>query len=451
MTAERDDVATRTMRKVKWRLVPLIALLYLIAYLDRNNVGFAKESMGADLGFSDAVYGLGAGIFFLGYVAFEVPSNAAMYRFGARRWIARILLTWGVFACAMALVQGETSFYAVRLLLGVAEAGFFPAVLFYFTLWFPTAQRVGVLGMFVMAQPVANAIGSPISGLLLNLDGMLGLQGWQWMYLIEGLPAIVMGILVPKLLTDRPAHASWLSEKERSWLVATMDAEHTAKGLSGSHPFLAGLKDKRAWIYGALNFGMVCGIYGLGLWLPTIIGSLGNYGNVTLGLLVMIPYAVSIPIVYFWSRNADRTGRRALHAAISLTVAAIGLIGAAYLLSASAILAMVFLTIAAVGIYSAIAPFLSMPSAVFAGAAAAAGLGLVNSLGNIGGFVAPYIVGLIKEATGNDQLALTFLAGCLAVTAAVSYAYANRRPEGNAALEPDTAVRDQTVMNTSDS
>ncbi|GHB75741.1 MFS transporter [Streptomyces viridiviolaceus] len=429
------------MAKVKRRLVPLIALLYLIAYLDRNNVGFAKSAMAADLGFSDAVYGLGAGIFFIGYVLFEVPSNAAMYRFGARRWIARILLTWGVMACAMALVQGEKSFYAIRFLLGVAEAGFFPAVLFYFTLWFPTAQRVAVLGLFVMAQPVANALGSPLSGLLLNLDGALGLQGWQWMYVLEGLPAVIMGVLVPRLLTDRPSQASWLEPEEREWLVETMDAELAAKGVHGGQPFLAGLKDRRAWIYGGLNFGMVCGIYGLGLWLPTIIGNLGRFDSTTLGFLVMIPYAVAIPFVYLWSRNADRTGRRALHAVISLITAAAGLLGAAYLLPVSPVLAMVLLTVAAVGIYSAIAPFLSMPSAVFAGAAAAAGLGLVNSLGNVGGFVAPYIVGLIKDTTGSDQVALTFLAGCLAVTGIVGYLYANRRPEGNAAVEPARAAQ----------
>lgn len=430
-----DDLATRTMSKVRRRVVPLIALLYVIAYLDRNNVGFTKSAMAADLGFSDAVYGLGAGIFFIGYVLFEVPSNAAMYRFGARRWIARILLSWGVVACAMALVQGEQSFYVIRFLLGVAEAGFFPAVLFYFTLWFPAAQRVAVLGLFVMAQPVANAIGSPLSGLLLNLDGLLGIQGWQWMYVIEGLPAVVMGALVPRLLTDRPADASWLEPEERAWLVDTMAAEQAAKGVDGRHAFMSGLKDKRAWVYGGLNFGMVCGIYGLGLWLPTIVGNLGDFGSTTIGLLVMIPYAVAIPFVYFWSRNADRTGRRALHAAISLTIAAVGLLGAAYLLSVSAVLAMVFLTMAAIGIYSAIAPFLSLPSAVFAGAAAAAGLGLVNSLGNVGGFVAPYIVGLIKDGTGSDRIALTFLASCLALTAAIVYAYAGRRPEGNATVE----------------
>ncbi|KAA0021649.1 MFS transporter [Antrihabitans cavernicola] len=437
----RDELETATMRQVRWRILPLIVLLYLIAYIDRNNVGFARSAMESDLGLSDAAYGLGAGIFFIGYVLMEIPSNAGMYRFGARKWIARILISWGIMATAMTLVHNEMSFYIIRFLLGAAEAGFFPAVLFYFTLWFPAAQRVSVLGIFVMAQPVANALGSPMSGVLLDLDGTWGLQGWQWMFLVEGVPAIVLGALVPFLLTDRPAHARWLADDQRIWLTATMDAENAAKASTAHHPFLAGLKDRRAWVYGALNFGMVCGIYGLGLWLPTIVKGLGDYSNTTLGWLVMIPYAAAVPCVYYWSRRADRTGKRALHAAISLTTAAVGLLGAAYLFSLSPVLALIMLCVAAIGIYSAIAPFLSIPSAVFAGAAAAAGLGLVNSLGNIGGFVAPYIVGLIKDTTGSNPIALTFLAACLITTAIIGYLYASRRPEGDATLTTQGATQ----------
>lgn len=434
------SLADRTLRKVRWRIVPLIVLLYLIAYIDRNNIGFAKAELQSDLGFSDAIYGLGAGIFFIGYVLLEVPSQAGMHRFGARRWIARILISWGVMATAMMLVWNETSFYVIRFLLGAAEAGFFPAVLFYFTLWIPTAQRVAVLGLFVMAQPVANAIGAPLSGLLLGMDGIWGLTGWQWMFLIQGLPAVVLGILAPRLLTDRPQDATWLQPDERAWLTTVMDAELASKEAQHGHAFLAGLKDRRAWIYGFLNFGMVCGIYGLAFWLPTIVRNLGVTSNSTLGWLVMIPYLVSIPFVYWWSRRADRTGRPALHAAISLGTAAVGLLGAAYLLPVSAALAMIALTVGAIGIFSAIAPFLSIPSAVFAGATAAAGLGLMNSLGNIGGFVSPYVVGLIKQATGSDKVALTFLASCLALTAIIGYAYANRRPEGNALVQPSSST-----------
>lgn len=427
-------IAESTMRRVRWRILPLIVVLYLISYLDRNNVGFAKSELVRDLGISDAAYGLGAGIFFIGYVLLEIPSNAGMYRYGARRWISRILISWGAMATAMASVSGETSFYVIRFLLGAAEAGFFPAVLFYFTLWFPAAQRVTVLGIFVLAQPVANALGSPLSGALLNLDGLWGLHGWQWMFIVEGLPAIVLGVLVPFLLTDRPENATWLSDPQRQWLTQTMNAELAGKASPTRHPFLAGLKAPSAWAYGLLNFGMVCGVYGLAMWLPAVVKSLGQFGNTTLGWLVMIPYAAAVPCVYYWSRRADRTGRRALHASVSLATAAVGLIAAGYLLPVSAIPALMCLSVASIGIFSAIAPFLSMPSALFSGAAAAAGLGLVNALGNIGGFVAPYTVGLIKTATGSDQLALTFLAACLVVTAVAGYAYANRRPEGNTAV-----------------
>ncbi|WLF52685.1 MFS transporter (plasmid) [Rhodococcus opacus] len=405
--------------------------MYLIAYLDRNNVGFARVGMEHTLGLNDAAYGLGAGIFFVGYVIMEIPSNAGMYRFGARKWMARILISWGILAVAMAFVVGESSFYILRFLLGAAEAGFFPAVLFYFTLWVPAAHRAGVLGLFVLAQPVANALGSPLSGLLLNLDGTLGLRGWQWMFIVEGIPAVILGVLAPRLLTDRPADARWLARDEREWLTRTMDAENAVKESTSRHPFLAGLKDRRAIAYGLMNLGMVCGIYGLGLWLPSIVGALGTFSNTQLGLLVMLPYAAAIPCVYYWSKRADRTGRRAWHASISMITAAVGLVGAGFLLAVHPILALAFLTIAAIGIYSAVAPFLAMPSAVFAGAAAAAGLGLVNSLGNIGGFVSPYIVGLIKTSTGNTQIALVFLAGCLALTGLIVYRYAHSRPEGN--------------------
>ncbi|MET7287080.1 MFS transporter [Streptomyces sp. NPDC005573] len=432
-----DALAERTLRKVRRRVLPVIVLLYLVAYLDRNNVGFARAGLEHDLGFGDAVYGLGAGIFFIGYVLMEVPSNAGMYRYGARRWIARILVSWGVMALAMAFVQGATSFYTVRLLLGAAEAGFFPAVLFYFTLWFPEAQRVAALGVFVMAQPVANALGAPLSGLLLHLDGVAGLHGWQWMFLLEGAPAVVLGCLAPRLLTDTPADARWLTGEERIWLTSSLEAERAdkpARQRGGS--FATGLKDRRSLVYGLLNFGMVCGIYGLGLWLPAIVDAMGDYSSTLLGLLVMIPYAVAVPCVLYWSRRADRTGRRAWHAAVSMATAAAGLAGAALVYTISPAAALLMLVVAAVGIYTATAPFLAMPSAALAGAAAAAGLGLVNALGNVGGFVAPYAVGLIKDGTGDIRYALLFLAACLALTALLVHRYAAARPEGTAPGRP---------------
>jgi len=434
------ELGDRTLRKVRRRVMPLIVLLYFVAYLDRNNVGFAKLTMSEDIGLNSAAYGLGAGIFFLGYALLEVPSNAGMYRFGARKWLARILITWGIFATAMCLVNGETTYYIVRFLLGAAEAGFFPAILFYLTLWFPAAQRVTVLGIFILAQPVSNALGAPVSGLLLQMDGVMGLQGWQWLYIIEGIPAIALGLLTPILMTDRPRDAKWLEADERNWLTATMDAELAAKSQSGKHNFMAGLKDKRTLVYSALYFGLVCGIYGLGLWMPTIVAALGKFSTAEVGFIVFIPYAVAAVFVYFWSKRADRTGKRAWHASVSMVLAGVGLVAAGYLLPVNPFLAMVGLTLSAMGIYGAIAPFLSMPSAALTGAAAASGLALVNSLGNLGGFISPYAVGLLKDATGSNRSGLLFLSLCLCITAVATYLYARRRREGDAGLDPAVAA-----------
>ena len=424
------DLGERTLSKVRRQIMPLVVLLYFIAYLDRNNVGFAKLTMSSDLGLSAAAFGLGAGIFFVGYALLEIPSNAGMYRYGARKWLARILISWGIFASAMALVTGETSFYVIRFLLGAAEAGFFPAILFYLTLWFPARQRVTVLGIFILAQPISNALGSPVSGLLLQMDGVLGLHGWQWLYIVEGVPAVVLGLLTPVLMTDRPSQATWLAADEREWLTRTMDAELADRQRHGAHHFLAGLKDPRTLVYSALYFGLVCGIYGLGLWMPTIVDALGHFATWQTGLIVAVPYTIAAAFVFVWSKRSDRTGNRVGYATVSMVMAAVGLAAAGYLVQVSGLLAMVALTLAAMGIYSAIAPFLAMPSTALVGAAAAAGLALVNSLGNLGGFLAPYAVGILNDATGSNRSGLLFLAGCLAVTAVATYAYARRRPEG---------------------
>lgn len=431
---QRPALEERTLKKIRWRLLPVIAVMYFIAFLDRNNVGFAKLSMGEDIGLTEAAFGFGAGMFFLGYALFEVPSNGGMVRFGARKWIARILISWGILATAMALVTGPTSFSILRFLLGAAEAGFFPAVIFYLTLWFPQKVRVTVLGLFVLAQPVSNAIGAPLSGLILSMPPVLGLADWQWLFILEGVPAIVLGILAPRLLTDRPQDATWLDEDERAWVIATIEHENSQVARTGHGRFLDGLKDGRVWVYAFLNFGMVCGIYGFGLWLPTVVQSLGDYSSATIGWLTTIPYAAAAVFLYLWARHSDRTGTRALHASGSMILAAIRLVGAGLLLDSSPFVAMFFLTVAAMGVYSATAPLLSMPSSVFVGAAAAAGIGLVNAIGNVGGFVAPYAVGLINEATGNSHVSLLFLAGCLVVTSIATYVYAARQPEGTVAV-----------------
>jgi MFS transporter, ACS family, tartrate transporter len=427
-------LAEQTLRKVRWRILPLVMVLYLVCYVDRTNVGFAKAGLATDVGISDAAYGLGAGIFFIGYVLFEVPSSAAMVRFGARKWLAFIVISWGVFATAMALITDATSFNILRFLLGVAEAGFFPAVFFYFTLWFPVAQRLVVFGIFTVAAPVANAVGALVSGLILNLDNAWGLHGWQWLFIVEGVPAIVLGMGAGFLLTNRPAQATWLRPQERAGLVQTMDAEHAAKSSKSKHPFMAGLKNRNAWIYGVIIAGNAAGFYGLLMWLPVIISALGRFSNTELGLLVTIPHLVSVPCVYFWAKRAERTGRPAWHSSVSLAVGAVALVGAGFLLEVSPVFALVSLCAAAGGMYATIAPLFSMPAALFAGAAAAASLTVVISVSNVGGFIAPYVVGLIKQATGSTQVGLFFLAACVAATGLATYLYARRRPEGDAGV-----------------
>jgi MFS transporter, ACS family, tartrate transporter len=304
-------------------------------------------------------------------------------------------------------------------------------VILYLTYWFPAAQRVAVLGLFILAQPLANAIGAPISGLLLKMDGILGLQGWQWMYIVEGLPAILMGFVVLFAVTDRPKDAMWLAPEERRWLQDTMDAEDAAKSAGGSHSFMDGLKDPRALIYAALYFGLVMGIYGLSLWLPSIVKAMGtNLSNTLVGFIVPIPYICAAAFVFYWSRHSDRTGERVGHATFSMLLGSVGLLASGLLLQANPVWAMVALCFCAMGIFSAISPFWELPSAALAGAAAAAGIALINSLGNLGGFVAPYAVGALVDRTGDAKAGLFLLSAVLLVTAIATFLYGRRTGAG---------------------
>lgn len=439
---EEEQLRKETLSKVTRRLLPIIILLYFVAYLDRNNIGFAHDGLRQSLQITDAAFGFGAGIFFLGYTIFEVPSNGGMYRFGARKWIARILITWGIAATVMGFIQGTTSFYVVRFLLGAAEAGFFPGVLFYFTLWFPKKERVAALGFFIMAQPLANAIGAPISSLILSMHGFFGIPGWRWLFIIEGLPALVLGILTPLLLTDKPADAKWLKPRQREWLMRTMDQEAAVdEAAHREKTFMASLADSRAWIYGLLNFGSVVGIYGFGMWLPTVVKEIvGAESGVVWGLTVTIPYLVSVPFCYFVSQWSARTGRRSDAAVAFLSIAAVGLIGASVSANYSSVLSFICLVVSAVGIYSSNPSFLAMPSTVFSGAAAAGSLGLMNAIGNCGGQVGPWLVGLIQDRTGSAQLALVVLGCVLLVTAVCIVLYAGQRPEGRQVIAEGEVV-----------
>ena len=437
------ELGDRTISKVKRRVLPLIVFLYFIAFLDRNNVGFAKLTMSEDLGLSATAFGFGAGMFFIGYAIFEIPSNAGMLKFGARKWIARILLTWGFFATAMAAVNNELTFYIIRFLLGAAEAGFFPAIILYLTLWFPARQRVAVLGVFILAQPIANAIGAPVSGLLLKMDGILGLAGWQWMYIIEGLPAMLMAYVALKAMTDYPRDAMWLTLEERTWLQDKMDAEDTAKGTGHKHSFMAGLKDPRALIFAALYFGLVMGIYGLSLGLPTIVKAMGDLSNTQVGFIVPIPYICAAVFVWFWSRHSDRTNERVVHTSGAMLLGAIGLVVAGFLIQTSPVLALIAICVAAMGIFAAISPFWELPAAALAGAAAASGIALINSLGNLGGFAAPYAAGALDDLTGNSKSGLLMLAAVLLITATATFLYGRKIDGGKVPPLTDDELLEQ--------
>jgi ACS family tartrate transporter-like MFS transporter len=412
-----DSLEKRTMSKVSWRLVPFLMVCYFIAYLDRVNVGFAGASMSKDLGLTAAAFGGAAGIFFIAYFFFEVPSNLALNRFGARRWIARIMFTWGIITGAQAFVQGELSFNVVRLLLGVAEAGFFPGIIFYLTLWFPSAYRARIVGLFMFAIPISTVIGAPISGLLLNLDGMGGLHGWQWMFIIEAIPAVVMTFAVLYYLTDRPSEAKWLTQEESTWLSGRLDAERANREAIHHMSWKQSLLNPRVLAFGIVY--MCCNIpqYGLSFFLPQIVKAFGGLGNLQIGLVTALPYAVGAISMILWSRHSDATGERKWHVVIPMATIVVGLVLAA--VTEGPALKMAFLCVAGFGFFSVLPVFWTLPTAYLSGAAAAAGIAAVNSIGNLGGFFGPKVFGILKDQTGGDFASLMFLAGCAVVGAAL--------------------------------
>ena len=403
------EVGRRALAKATWRLIPFMFLLYIVAYLDRVNVGFAALQMNEDLGLSDAVYGLGAGIFFIGYFIFEVPSNLILERVGARVWIARIMITWGVISAAMFLVTGPYSYYALRFLLGVAEAGFFPGMILYLTYWFPARERARRVALFMAAIPLAGVIGSPLSGLLLELDGLAGLRGWQVLFLAEGIPAVILGVIVLFYMTDGPEHAGWLRPEERGWLRDALARENRIKADQGEYTTRQALTNGRVWVLSLVYFGVVTSLYGVSLWLPLIIEEFSGLGPVAVGLLGAIPYLVATIGMVLFARRSDATGERRWHVAIAAFIATAGLVLTG-LVGDSVALQMLALTIASLGIYSTLATFWSLPTAFLSGTAAAAGIALVNSVGNLGGFVGPYAVGFLSERTGSTYSGMLFLA-----------------------------------------
>lgn len=421
-----------TIRKITWRIVPFIMVLYLIAYIDRVNLGFAALTMKDDLGFSSSVLGLGAGIFFLGYFIFEVPSNAILHKVGARLWIARVMITWGFVAAGMAFISSTYSFYFARFLLGVAEAGFFPGIILYLTYWFPTRYRASVVALFMAAAPIATAIGSPISAMLLKMDGIGGFYGWQWMFVIEAIPAIILGVVVLFYMTDRPEKAKWLSEEQRNWLITTMEEENRQKQASVKHSLLSGLTNPKVLALSLVYFGTSAGLYTLGLWAPQIIKTLG-VDSMTVGLLNAIPPIISVVAMVLWSRHSDKTNERTWHVAIACIIAAVGLVLAA---NTSTVLALITaLCIVNVGISCSKPCLWSMPTMFLSGSAAATGIATINSIGNLGGFVGPSMIGFIKDYTGSYNGGLYFVAGLLILSTIITLALSrSAKPSTNAQL-----------------
>jgi MFS transporter, ACS family, tartrate transporter len=420
-----NTVGRTTLAKITLRLIPFMFVLYIVAFLDRVNVGFAALQMNEDLGFSDTIYGIGAGIFFIGYFVFEVPSNLIMEKVGARIWIARIMLTWGVISSAMFLVGGETSFYILRFLLGVAEAGFFPGMILYLTYWFPARERARAVALFMAAIPLSGVIGSPLSGAILTLDGLAGFAGWQIMFLAEGIPAVLLGIVVLFFLPDGPDDARWLEPEERGWLREALERENRIKSEHGEYTTLQALTNGKVWLLSAIYFGVVTSVYGVSLWLPLIIEDLSGFGTFAVGLLGAVPYVAGAVGMVLFARHSDTTGERRWHVAVAAFIATVGLVLTG--VTASPVVEMVALTLAALGIYSTLATFWSLPTAFLSGTAAAAGIALINSVGNLGGFVGPYVVGFLSDTTGSFYAGLLLLAALILVAGLLALAVRHER------------------------
>ena len=415
---EAKALGERTVNKVFRRLMPFLGLLYIVAFLDRVNVGYAALSMNKALGFSNAVYGLGAGIFFIGYFIMEIPGNLIMAKVGARLWIARILITWGIISGLTAWVSTPTEFYVVRFFLGVAEASFFPGIIYYLCTWFRLNDVAKAVALFMMSLPICNIVAAPLSTYLLG-TAWLGCAGWQWLFILEALPATVLGFITPFYLTNKPGDAKWLSDEERNWLVNTLAYEQAAKVQRKKYSVLQAFADRDVIILSAIYFMWVCGFYGITMFLPILVKALSTAISIQMvGFLVMIPYIFGFFAMYFIGRHSDKTSERRWHTILGMVTSAIGLAGSALLADISVFVSMTFFTIAVMGVYGSFGPFWAIPSSFLTATAAAGAIAMINSIGNLGGFVGPYIMGFIRDATGSFTGGIMFLAACL-LTAAV--------------------------------
>jgi ACS family tartrate transporter-like MFS transporter len=410
--SETDPLARETVSRVIRRLIPFIFICYVVAYIDRVNIGFAAEELQRDLGLSAAVFGLGGGLFFLGYCLFEIPSNLILERVGARIWIARIMVVWGIVSMGMILVSDRASFYTVRVLLGVAEAGFFPGIVLYLTYWIPASERARAGALFMTASPVAMIVGAPVSESLLGLDGRFGLAGWQWLFLLEGLPAVVLGFVAWRYLTDRPEQAHWLTTAQREWLTATMRREREARLARHHTSELRMLFSGRLWLLSLIYFLNNVVTYGVFIWLPNIMRDVSGFRGWKLSVATAIPFVAALAGMVLIGRHSDRTGDRKWHVAACAFTAAAGLVLAAYSQHSVPLIVLSFM-LSQAGQRAIMSVFWAIPPIFLGGLAAAAGIALINSLGNLGGFVGPTAVGWLRQGSGDYTSGLLLLAGVL--------------------------------------
>jgi MFS transporter, ACS family, tartrate transporter len=415
-----------TMRRVSWRLMPFLVFAYLLCYIDRVNVGFASLQMNKAVGIDPKIYGLGAGIFFIGYFLLEVPSNLALERFGARKWIARIMLSWGVVSGAFALITGPTSFLVLRFLLGVAEAGFFPGVILYVTYWFPAEYRAKIVGIFMVAIPVAGLIGSPISGAILGMDGILGLGGWQWIFILEAVPTIAMGVMAFAYLTDRPNNATWLTGDQKAWLVAKLEGERRRAARVPHMSVWKVLANKYVLIMALVYAGAAGASTSLALWMPQLVKSFG-LTNFETGLVNAVPFGIAAVWMILWGRSSDRSGERVWHNALPLMWMVVALL-ATFLAIGHMWPMIALLTLIAAGTYASKGPFWALSSEWLGPAVAAAGLAQINALGNLSGFFFNYAIGWIKDETGSFPMALLPIAAVATIGTICLLAIGSKQP-----------------------
>jgi MFS transporter, ACS family, tartrate transporter len=431
------SIEHRTIAKISWRLLPLVAVAYCIAYIDRSNISVAALTMNKDLGFSAYIYGWGAGIFFFSYFLFEIPSNLILERVGARIWIARIMITWGIISGLTAFVTGTTSFLLVRFLLGAAEAGFFPGMILYFTYWFPSQYRGRVISTLFIAQPVANAVASIASAAILEMDGVLGLKGWQWIFVIEALPAVLLAFVVLMVMTDKPALAGWLAPDEKDWLQMRIDEECRRIESVGRLSLLRALGDPRVLALSMIYLMSVTANYGIVFFMPQIIKGIG-LSNMMTGLVSSVPYIIGIIGLLAWGWSSDRNHERRWHLIAASVLGALGFAFAAW--AGASYWALIGMSAATVGIYGSRAAFWPMPSIFLTGTAAAGAIALINATGNLGGYFGPFIVGWIKDSTGSFEAGLYFLAACSLACALITLVAARAAGAPPATLRANAAT-----------